>query len=140
MALLDTDSGAQSDPDDVTPAELKDQQVSACLLLFFFVLVQDRVRRRLKNQKKKLSKKRRNKPRSDPSLVPDSGLGETEDEEKGEGDSEVEIEYVGGDMELNQTDPNYSYFARVFQTFKVLARSPSRDLLADRRRVRGESR
>lgn len=34
-------------------------------------------------------------------------------------DIKVEIEYVGEELQLDENDPNYTHFAKIFDTFKV---------------------
>ncbi|CAI5450926.1 unnamed protein product [Caenorhabditis angaria] len=72
--------------------------------------------KRQKNKKKKESKKRIKATKTEekePEL--ENGNKEVKQEE----DSGVEIEYVGETPELDQENPNYKYFASVFDNFKI---------------------
>lgn len=106
-------------------------------------MVKELERRRQKNKKKRDSKKANKKNRTEA----DSAAEEVEDEvvELGENEAEgveedvkpvelkaepvegsrgqkpleVEIEYVGETPKLDEKDPNFHYFSRIFENFKV---------------------
>lgn len=95
--------------------------------------LQEIERRRQKNKKRKEQKKRRAKEKqtddntkdsgqadgaaakTDESAV-DSGTGETP---SATDDEDVEVEFVGQMPKIELQDPNYHYFTKIFQTFKV---------------------
>ncbi|KAK6108925.1 hypothetical protein QQG55_33940 [Brugia pahangi] len=77
-------------------------------------------RRRNKNKKKKESKKKkvlRLTNGEDGARNSDSGIDKTP--AGSDNDDSVEVIYVGKPLELDPSDPNYHYFSKVFESFKI---------------------
>ncbi|VDM11271.1 unnamed protein product, partial [Wuchereria bancrofti] len=79
-------------------------------------------RRRNKNKKKKESKKKkvlRLTNGEDGARNSDSGPGIDKTPAGSDNDDSVEVIYVGKSLELDPSDPNYHYFSKVFESFKI---------------------
>ncbi|CAB3397555.1 unnamed protein product [Caenorhabditis bovis] len=73
--------------------------------------------KKLKNKKKKESKKRAKKQVKDESVKMDEVEEKKKDENSEDSGLDVEIEYVG--EEIDENDPTYKYYASVFENFKI---------------------
>uniref|UniRef100_A0A0R3RRG0 PSP domain-containing protein n=1 Tax=Elaeophora elaphi TaxID=1147741 RepID=A0A0R3RRG0_9BILA len=79
-------------------------------------------RRKNKNKKKKESKKKkisRMTNGEDGARNSDSGSGIDKTPTASDTDDNVEVIYVGKPLELDPSDPNYHYFSKVFESFKI---------------------
>lgn len=73
--------------------------------------------RRRRNRKKRSKQKRALEKKEQAEQQKKEGGGEKEKEKEKEKTSEVEIEYVTEDPEIY--DPNFIFFKRIFEAFKV---------------------
>lgn len=86
--------------------------------------------RQSKNKRKKKRKKRAKNQQQD---VPKQKADEEKepDEETGEKKPDVEIEYIQETLGLNELDPMYRQFARIFETFRISEPEKSEDTSKD---------
>uniref|UniRef100_A0A672GQP4 Splicing factor 3b, subunit 2 n=1 Tax=Salarias fasciatus TaxID=181472 RepID=A0A672GQP4_SALFA len=87
---------------------------SSHLYFFFFVPQKNKKRR---NRKKKSKKKRAQEKKEQAEQQQKEGGGKKEKEKEKEKEPEVEIEYVTEEPEIY--DPNFIFFKRIFEAFKL---------------------
>jgi len=68
-----------------------------------------------KNKQRKMKKKKRARNRRDVQHIREIGL----DEETGETEPDVEVQYIEDSLDLNPTDPMYHHFMKIFEAFKL---------------------
>ncbi|VDN07996.1 unnamed protein product [Thelazia callipaeda] len=109
--LIDTESIVEEDEE-----EEEESENQPCILSK--KELKEIERKKSKNKKKKQSRKKRVGKIREDGLNSDSGIDNTAPNSDVENEG-IEVLYVGRPLELDITDPNYHYFARIFDNFRI---------------------